>query len=78
MPESIDLVWHHTYQMQSHVVLSFASSLAPNGTDVWLTGGIAAFPVYRNGFFIDFEFTVIKKVNVIRFDKSQYLIMLYI
>ncbi len=41
IPESVHLEWTQFYQMKSYPLILYASSMAPNDVDIWLSGGIA-------------------------------------
>ncbi len=63
IPESIDKEWKQQYSMDGYPLVSFAISTAPNGIDVWLSGGFTSTEV-------------ISKINIIRYlnvKVSQFL-----
>lgn len=45
--ESIDIEWTQKYQMEQYPLASFATSTAPNGNDIWLSGGFSTNDVIR-------------------------------
>ncbi len=62
IPEEIYQEWNQNYQMESFALILFASSMASNGIDVWLSGGLAGTPValYKDAY----EMSVIKTTTV--------------
>ena len=44
----------------------FAASIAPNGIDIWLTGGIAIVVSFYGNIIINTAVTVTTKINIIR------------
>ncbi len=65
IPNHIDGEWRRIYQMESYTLISFATSIAPNGIDVWLSGGIS----FQGGIEYMAEvprFDVVKKINILR------------
>ncbi len=66
-PESIYREWSETYQVNPLQITSFAVSKAPNGIDVWLSGGISASDYLCEGFKCAYyTFKVIKTTNLIK------------
>ncbi len=43
--------FRRNFQMESHALFAQTHSKAPNGIDIWLSGGLAAYVVFNKGIF---------------------------
>ena len=66
IPEFLDMEWEETYAMESHLLFSYAISMDPNGTDIWLSGGIKYIPHLMFKFVPLVDFTIISHIKVIK------------
>ncbi len=58
MSKLIHKEWIQRYQMGPYPLISFAASKAPNGLDIWLTGGLSN-PLFSH-------VIVYRKTNIIK------------
>ena len=66
LPESMDKEWRQSYQMEKYPLTTFAVSMAPNGRDVWLSGGLG-FQHEKVGHGERVTFPVRSKTNIVKY-----------
>ncbi len=62
IPKVIYKEWTLTYQMEPYMLIAFATSMAPNGVDIWLSGGISAKLIANN----ILKYSIVDRLNVIK------------
>ncbi len=70
IPEAIDGEWDQSYQMEAFPLTSFGISMAPNGIDVWLSGGLSWAYVENTRIGI---FPLKARINIVRYLHNTFV-----